>query len=225
MAAPLPKFNRWYCANSTGIRSIRLFYPEDVASIPRAYSVPNIEGDILLKPGKEFYTITPDPRSAGHLDELRTSEHGDYYEQSLSFSTRRLRVQTALLRARLQNQRVHAVFTDANDLTHLFPNLRLRQARASNPGTGYQGTRYEFRGSSVGPAVTINGSLLDDAPGTEENILILQPTTGRKFRLLVGPCGELITVPTITDDPTIEVAVGNYVLHVDDREELVTEPE
>ena len=212
MADSLLNITRHIGANPVGVTSLRLFLPEDVASAPRAYSVPNLEGDITLTAGKTFYSIEADPRSVQLSDELRTGIQGDYYQQAVSLDVRRLTVNAALLRARLRNRRVHCLATTVCGLTHYFPNMRLRRARAENPGRGYQGTRLQLESSSAGPAVTLNGQLLDDTPTEATYIILEQPTTGQKYRLAVGGCGELITVPIVTERPAVAVSIDNYTI-------------
>ena len=223
MAVSLVNINRWLCSNFAGIKSLRIILPEDVDSLPEALAVPNIEGDITLLPGKEMYTVQFDPGSSRFRESLQSNNrNGDFYNRELSFTVRRLRVNIADFRRRLLNRRVHLFFTDNNDETYLFAFMRLRQAEADSAQRGGRNeTSFTFQGGSAEPASFVGGTLVDD-PGGEDDKVIVNGVNGQTYCLIVGPCGELITVPIITEDPNDDVVVGGWTISTGENNELQT---
>jgi hypothetical protein len=242
VSCPLIQFDRWICQNLTGVVTVKLVVPDDVAT----YTSTTAEAGIEVNPGAQIYHIPIDPGSGGHREDLRGSVHGDYHERRVSFSIRRLRQEVVDLRQRLMNRRVHVIFTDENGLTYLYLNSRLRAAAANNPAQGRNETTFEFRAASKLPASYVIGELLpgpvtggdlgegedpfvvppsvggetggqagvgpdddiggpgdvtppdgggDPNPIDPNDITFLQPSTGNFYKIVIGPCEEVITIP------------------------------
>ena len=131
--------------------------PEDVAS----YTSETGEAGVELKPGKEVYHIEVDRRTAGHTEDLNSSnDQGDFYQRGISFEVRRMRQEVQTLRRRLMNRRVHVIFTDENGLTYLYLNQRLRRNAARNQYGSKNGYTFDFSGASRLPAPYVIGELL-----------------------------------------------------------------
>lgn len=218
MSVSLINLHRWRCANHAGIKSLRIVLPEDVLSSPEALAVPNLEGDIQVKPGKEIYTIEFDPATASFSEQLNaTNRNGDFYSRELKFTVRRMRVSVSDFRRRLLNRRVHLLFTDNNEQTYYYAFMRLRESQATSGQRGGRNeTVFTFRGGSESLAPYLNGSLVDDPGGVNNDIVIRDIVTGQPYTLLVGSCGELITVPITTDDPGSDIVIGNWTIGVND---------
>lgn len=223
MGVSLVNITRWVCSNFAGLKSLRIILPEDVDSLPESLAVPNIEGDIVLKPGKEMYDIEFDTASSRFREVLSSSDrNGDFYNRELSFTVRRMRVNIADFRRRIMNRRVHLIFTDNNDETYLFAFMRLRNAEADSAQRGGRNrTSFTFRGASDSPASFVNGSLIDDPGGVDDKVIV-NGTNGQAYCLIVGPCGELITVPVIIENPIDDVIVGGWTIVVGEDNELMT---
>lgn len=163
MSNTLLNIERWACANRSGVLTVKLVIPDQVLS----YTDSEAEAGITVKPGAEIYHIGIDPRTGYHQETLKQGDNGDYHEQRVGFNLKRLRQNVVTLRRKLMNQRVHVIFTDANEETYLFLNQRLRTATAGNPAQGSNGTRLEFAGASVLPSEHVHGILLPGPTDTE----------------------------------------------------------
>ena len=198
----LLNIDRWACANSSGVITVKLVIPNQVLS----YTDPNAEAGVTVVPGAEIYHIDIDPRTGYHREDLRGGDNGDYHEQRVGFNVKRLRQSVATLRRKLMNRRVHVIFTDANEETYLFLNQRLRTATADNAATGSNGTRMEFAGASVLPSEHLHGVLLPGPTGTDPGLGQdtggpAIPETGNEVGAAGGAEGDPIGGDTGGDTP------------------------
>jgi len=154
----LVNIDRWRCSNRGGVKRVKLVLPEDVST----YSSSTAEAGIEVSPGKEIYHIEVDPRTGFHEEQLQGNDQGDRHNKRVGFDIRRLRQDVVTLRTRLMNRRVHVIFTDENDETYLYLNMRLRQANATNRYAQKNKTDFVFAGASIFPAPYVVGELLPE---------------------------------------------------------------
>lgn len=167
MSESLVHIDRWRCANRGGVKRVKLVLPEDVAT----YSSATAEAGIEVSTGKEIYHIEVDPRTGYHEEQLvANGDQGDRHNRRVGFDIRRLRQNVVTLRRRLMNRRVHVIFTDENDETYLYLNMRLRQANTTNRHGQKNKTDLVFSGAGILPAPYVIGQLIEDPivadPGT-----------------------------------------------------------
>jgi len=222
MACSLRTIERACGRNLAGIRSLKLILPADVASAPDAVSVPNLEGNITFQSGKSAYTIELDPGSGAFSESLASTEQGDYYQQAVSFSIRKDRVEVSDLVRLLRNTRVSLLFTDANGYTRYIEQMRLRDNDVVNGPRGRRnGTDFTFRGQSANKAPFLNGSLVDPTPGSGD-IVALQDPLGNVWELRVDDCGAIVTRLISYEDPNVEISVDNWIITSDEDGALNT---
>lgn len=162
MSAPLLDIQRNRCALLSGVKRVKLVIPSDVTD----YNDPNAEAGIEVAPGAKIYHIEIDPGTGGAREELAEGDHGDFHNRQLNFQVRGTRQEVTTLRARLQNRRVHVIFTSENDLTYLYLYIRLRRCVLSEPPRGGKaGYTFSFSGAYERPANFVQGVLLPAPTG------------------------------------------------------------
>lgn len=239
MSAPLVSINRFKCANPSGLVTLKLVVPEDVASL----NSPTAEAGVTVVPGATIYHLELDPRSGAPEERKAGGIHGDFYRRTLGLSIRKQRQEVVTLRRGLMNRRVHLIFTDEDGYTYLWLNMRLR--RDDSRLQSRNGYDFTFEGSAILPASFVQGEMIADpvvAPDTGSDtddgnlpdaggentgdgttggnpgddigggttdpgdggggtdpdppvytgVVVEQPSTGRFYDLILGPCEEPI---------------------------------
>ncbi len=200
---------------SGGIKQIVLVDPDDLVAQPAWYVVPNIEALDFL-PGKAAYAFQHTRFSATLTDETPTdAQAGDYFTYRLTAFIRIIRGEVELLRAKLQNRRIHVIVTYMDGSQRFLPFIRLA-------GKGDSGARY----GKDAPGVTFTGVVRLTRPA---------PFLDGDFNIIGGPyvppegggTGAVEAVDIVTTDPTYTytIASGKWMVGwelVSDTEQTVS---
>lgn len=140
---------------SGGIKQIVLIDPDDLSAQPAWHVVPNID-EISFLSGKAAYAFQHTRFTATLTDETPTDAvAGDFFTYRLTAFIRIIRGEVELLRAKLQNRRIHTIVTYMDGSQRFLPYMRFS-------GKGDSGARY----GKDAPGVTFTGicRLLRPAP-------------------------------------------------------------
>jgi hypothetical protein len=147
------------CTAPGGLKSIQIFLPEEVLSMPTAFCDPLLDGNIQVAADGLPITI-PFTKNTAQLTErpIQNEDAGDYFEQTLTFDLAKDRIEVLRLIARLQNRRVHCITVDRSDQKRLLLNLRVAPAFTTGQRWGDLNTySFTLSGQTTAPAPLFTG--------------------------------------------------------------------
>lgn len=115
-----------YCGSfQSGLKSVFLLLPEDVATETPQYGIIPMTSMPTLKEGKALYTIAFDRKSARYVEKKAIANRaGDYYDATLNFIIKKSRIELDMLSMMLLNRRVHAIIVYQDNSVKFVKNLR-----------------------------------------------------------------------------------------------------
>ncbi len=134
------------CRPDVGIASLRYAVSADMAVIAPVLTTTYL-ADYPL--GVEFFDIEADAGITWRESQSR-SEHGDRYDQSISFSVRQLRSEVTDTLMKLRHRRISIELTSTDGARYFFPSLRILTDRELGPNQN--GYRIRLEGTTAAPA-------------------------------------------------------------------------
>jgi hypothetical protein len=188
------------CGNIlNGLKKVFLILPEDVAGETVSHSILPLISLPQLVNGKAMYPVAFDKLSARFLEKkVITAKAGDYYDQTLTFTVKKTRIELDTLSHLLLNRRVHALLVYHDNNTKYVKNLRSEDEADSGDRSAKNEYRFrfiaksEYHSAHVGGGLPSNITGIIPGPATGDCAIIGVSPDGRKWCITVANNGDLI---------------------------------
>lgn len=208
-----------------GLREIALIDPNDLLAPIVQYCEPVVE-DVVLNTGKRSFTIKHILTNASYTDRLVLgNKAGDYYETTIAFGIKKIRVEAEQLIERLKNNFFHLLVTGADGHRRLVVNLRLEAETSTgsrlSDRAGYQFNCRARRAKKMPIMGGIVNSGTIDFSGDFH--LFFKDTTGQYYHLTVDTDGSMVTTAASpTGYSNVIIVAPPFGISVDTLGALIT---
>lgn len=130
-----------------GFRQLAIIDPADLQTPVRQYFAVSVP-EVSLLTGRRSYSIAHLLTAGGYSERTITSNKaGDYYESTIQFGLKKIRIDAENLAEKLKNRRVHVVFTDNSGIKRLALDMRLSTETTTGNRLGDRaGYQFTFTG-------------------------------------------------------------------------------
>ena len=144
-----------------GFKKIFLILPEDVqAEIRRPQCCIPMTSMPTLIDGKAMYQIGYDRNTARFLEKKNIANRaGDYFDNSLTFTVKKTRIELDTLSTLLMNRKIHALLIDKENKVKYVKNLRCDDEADSGDKANRNEYRFRFTSKSIRKAPSVSGVL------------------------------------------------------------------